>query len=132
MSAYDVIFIDDEASLTEIFQHYVLAKYKSWRFLTFSNSVSAYNEIVHNDLQATVWIVDMMMPGRNGAQIASAIRTSCGSSPVVLAYTALDRQELYDHEEYRDSVDHFNQVMNKREDLTSLLSLVDVWVGKKE
>ena len=51
-------------------------------------------------------------------------------APVVLAYTALDRHDLYHHEEYKDGMKHFNRVVNKREDLPDLLSLVDVWVGQ--
>ena len=128
MAAYDVIFIDDEPSLTDIFQHYVLWKYKDWRFMTFTNAVLAYNEIVNNKLSATVWIIDLMMPGKNGAQIAAAVRAMHGDAPVVLAYTALDRQTLYTQEQYRDGLIYFNNILNKREDLPDILSLVDVWI----
>ncbi len=127
-AAYDVIFIDDEVSLTEIFQYYVLAKYKHWRFLTLSNANMAYREIVFSGLSATVWIVDMMMPGKNGGQIASAIRAKHGHSPTVLAYTALDRAELQRQDEYRTELHHFDKIISKMEDPTSLLSLVDIWV----
>jgi hypothetical protein len=48
--------------------------------------------------------------------------------PVLLAYTALDRQELRRQEESRDGLTHFNKVINKMEDPASLLSLADVWV----
>src|SRR5512141_1142951 len=68
MSAFDVIFVDDEVSLTEIFQHYVLARYKNWRFTTFNNAAMAYKEIVSGHLSSTVWIIDLMMPGKNGVQ----------------------------------------------------------------
>ncbi|MEW5871636.1 MAG: response regulator [Chloroflexota bacterium] len=128
MSSFDVVFIDDEPSITEIFQHYVLWKYKNWRFVTFNNPVLAYNEIIGNQLSATVWIIDMMMPGKNGAEIASAIRSKSGESPVLLAYTALDRQALQTQEQYRSGLKHFNRVINKKEDLSDVLSLVDVWV----
>ena len=131
MPDFDVVFIDDEVSLTEIFQHYVLAKYKSWKFTTFSNASMAYDQITKERLSSAVWIVDMMMPGKNGAQIAEAIRSNQnGDAPVVLAYTALDRHDLYRHKEYKDGMKHFNRVVNKREDLPDLLSLVDVWVGQ--
>jgi DNA-binding response OmpR family regulator len=128
MASFDVIFIDDEPSLTDIFQHYVLWKYKDWRFMTFTNAVLAYNEIVNNKLSATVWIIDLMMPGKNGAQIAAAVRAMHGDAPVVLAYTALDRQTLYTQEQYRDGLIYFNNILNKREDLPDILSLVDVWI----
>jgi CheY-like chemotaxis protein len=131
-NAFDVIFIDDEVSLTEIFQYYVLARYKHWRFLAMSNASMAYREIVFSGLSARVWIVDMMMPGKNGAQIASAIRARHGHNPMVLAYTALDRIELQRQEEYCNDLHHFNKIINKMEDPTSLLSLVDIWVPHAE
>jgi len=129
MSAtYDVIFIDDEASLTDIFQQYVIWKYKDWNFMTFNNSQTAYNAIVDNRVSAKVWIVDMMMPQKNGADIAQAIRTQGGQGPVILAYTALDRRALESNETYRMGMPHFNHIINKREDFSSILSLVEVWV----
>lgn len=128
MSAYDVIFIDDEVSLTEIFQHFVLAKYKDWRFQAFSNANLAYSQIVDNQLTATVWIIDLMMPGKNGMEIAGAIREQNGHNPIVLAYTALDNQDLRREEGYRDGLLHFDKVVNKMEDPVSLLSQVDVLV----
>ena len=128
MPAYDVIFIDDEASLTEIFQHFVLAKYKDWRFQAFSNANLAYNQIIDNQLTATVWIIDLMMPGKSGMEIAGAIREQDGHNPIVLAYTALDHQDLRMEEEYRDGLLHFDKVVNKMEDPVRLLSRVDVWM----
>jgi DNA-binding response OmpR family regulator len=132
MTAFDVIFIDDEVSLTEIFQHYVLSKYKNWRFQAFSNATMAYNEILNDHLSAVVWIVDLMMPGKNGAQIANAIRQKHGRQPVVLAYTALDRQDIQRQDAYRDSLCQFDQIINKMDDPVSLLSLVDVWIERQE
>lgn len=129
MSAtYDVIFIDDEVSLTDIFQQYVIWKYKEWNFMTFNNSQMAYNAILDNRVSAKVWIVDMMMPQKNGADIAQAIRTQGGQDPVILAYTALDRRALESNETYRAGMQHFNHIVNKREDFSSILSLVEVWV----
>lgn len=130
MPDLDVIFIDDEPSLTEIFQHYVLWKYKEWRFATFNNPILAYNDIVTSELSARVWIIDLMMPGKNGVQIAAAIRSVHGDTPVLLAYTALDRQSLHNHDQYRDGLHHFNNIINKKEDLSDVLSLVDIWIVK--
>ncbi len=131
MSTYDVIFVDDEVSLTEIFHHYVLARYKNWRFTTFNNASMVYKEIVTGHLSSTVWILDLMMPGKNGVQVAEAIRAFSGQSPVLIAYTALDRADLQRHEEYRNGLHHFNRIINKMEDPVSLLSLVDVWVQRE-
>ena len=125
MPAYDAILIDDESALGEIFQHYVLFKFKEWRFLTFSNADLAYEQITQNNLDATVWIVDLMMPGKNGVQIAEAIRSKHGSTPVVLAYTAIDPQDVEKHTEYRDGVNYFTNLINKRFDIPNLLELVN-------
>lgn len=127
-TSYDVIFIDDEVSLTDIFQQYVIWKYKDWNFMTFNNAQTAFNAIVDNRVSARVWIVDMMMPQKNGAEIAEAIRRQSGKEPVILAYTALDRRALESNETYRGGMHHFNHIINKREDFASILSLVEVWV----
>ena len=133
MPEFDVIFIDDEVTLTEIFQYFVMTKYKKWRFTTFCNAPQAYSQIVDQRLTASVWIVDMIMPGKNGAQIAEAIRANQnGDRPVVLAYTALDRSDLKRFKEYKESIQHFSGVINKREDLADLLSLVDTWVSQSQ
>lgn len=126
---YDVIIIDDEVSVTDIFQQYILYKYKNWRFITFNNSQMAYNTISEGQLDAKVWVIDMMMPNKNGADIAEAVRESQGSEPVVLAYTALEKRTLETQEAYRHGMKHFNHVINKREDFTSILSLIEVWVA---
>ena len=130
-NAYDVIFIDDEVSLTDIFQQYIIWKYKEWNFMTFNNSMMAYNAIVSNRVTAKVWIVDMMMPQKNGADIAEAIRLQNGDKPVILAYTALDRRALESNEVYGNGIKYFNHIINKREDFSSILSLVEVWVGSQ-
>ena len=131
MAKFDVIFVDDEISLTEIFQHYVLWKYKEWRFVTFTNSVMVYNEVVNDALSAKVWIIDMMMPDKNGAELAQVIRKKNGETPVLLAYTALDRQALQSQDQYREGLHYFDRVINKKEDLADVLSLVDVWVKQE-
>jgi len=126
---YDVIVVDDEPSVTDIFQQYILWKYKDWRFLTFNNSTSLYESIQRGELTAKVWIVDVMMPKKNGTEIAEAIRDKQGNQPVVLAYTALERRVLETDENYKPRVHHFSHFINKREDFASILSLVDVWVN---
>ena len=127
---YDVIIIDDETSVTDIFQQYILWKYKDWRFMTFNNSQIAYEAIVNGRITAEVWIIDMMMPNKNGAEIAEAVREQQGSDPILLAYTALERRTLNTHEAYRHGMKHFNHMINKREDFNSILSLIEVWINQ--
>lgn len=125
---YDVIFIDDVVTLTDIFQQYIIWNYNDWSFLTFNNSSLAHSAIINNRITAAVWIIDMMMPQKNGADLAKAIRSQSGDMPILLAYSALDRRALESNDSYRDGMPHFNQIINKKEDLSSILSLVDVFI----
>jgi DNA-binding NtrC family response regulator len=126
---YDVVIIDDEVSVTDIFQQYLIYKYKDWRFMTFNNSQMAHEAITNGQISAKVWVIDMMMPNKNGADIAEVVRQVQGDEPVVLAYTALEKRTLETQEAYRHGMHHFNHVINKREDFTSILSLIEVWVA---
>jgi len=125
---FDVIVVDDEPSVTQIFQQYILWKYKSWRFTTFNNSSNLFDAITKFELSAKVWIVDIMMPKKNGVEIAEAVRKHLGDKPVILAYTALDRRVLETEAIYKWGLKYFNHFINKKEDFSSILSLVDVWV----
>jgi DNA-binding NtrC family response regulator len=126
---YDVVIIDDEVSVTDIFQQYIIYKYKKWRFMTFNNSQLAHEAITNGQLSAKVWVIDMMMPNKNGADIAEVVRNTQGDEPVVLAYTALEKRTLETQEAYKHGMHYFNHVINKREDFTSILSLIEVWVA---
>ena len=126
---YDVVIIDDEVSVTDIFQQYIIYKYKDWRFMTFNNSQMAHEAITNGQLEAKVWVIDMMMPNKNGADIAEAVREFQGEDLVVLAYTALEKRTLETQDAYSHGMKHFNHVINKREDFTSILSLIEVWVA---
>ena len=126
---YDVVIIDDEVSVTDIFQQYIIYKYKDWRFMTFNNSQMAHSTIASGQIKAKVWVIDMMMPNKNGADIAEAVREAQGGDPVVLAYTALEKRTLETQDANRHGMHHFNHVINKREDFTSILSLIEVWVA---
>lgn len=126
---YDVVIIDDEVSVTDIFQQYIIYKYKDWRFMTFNNSQMAHEAITNGQLEAKVWVIDMMMPNKNGADIAEAVRKSQGDDPVVLAYTALEKRTLETQDAYSHGMKYFNHVINKREDFTSILSLIEVWIA---
>lgn len=129
-SEYDLIIIDDEVSVTDIFQQYVLWKYAHWRFMTFSNPQIVYDAIVKGQMRAKVWVIDIMMPNKNGTEIADAIRQYHGKEAILLAYTALERRTLDTQEAYRDGMKHFNHIVNKRDDFLSVLSLVEVWIDK--
>ena len=127
---YDVVIIDDEVSVTDLFQQYIIWKFPDWRFMTFNNSQIAHTAISNGHLLAKVWVIDMMMPNKNGADIAEVVREMQGAKPVLLAYTALEKRTLETQDAYRQGMHHFNHVINKREDFTSILSLLEVWVSQ--
>jgi len=128
---YDVVIIDDEKTVTDLFQQFILWKYEDWNFLTFNNPEILYGAINNGQIVSHVWVIDMMMPGKNGADIAVAVRNQQGTTPVLLAYTALDKRSLESQDAYRHGMKHFNHVLNKREDFTSILSLIEVWIAQK-
>jgi DNA-binding NtrC family response regulator len=129
---YDVVIIDDESSVTDIFQQYIIWKYNNWRFLTFNNSQIAHDAIVNGQITSKVWVIDMMMPQKNGADIAEAVRQGQDGKSVLLAYTALERRTLETQEAYKNGINYFNHIINKREDFTSILSLIEVWIAQAD
>lgn len=130
MENYDVIYCDDEPTMTDIFNQYVGWKYKHWRACAFNNSQELYDKIVSNEVSAVVWIIDIMMPQKNGTEIAAAVTGECEAGTVVLGYTALDPHSLDSRPEYHDGLKHFSKIVNKQESFGNLLELVDVWVKK--
>ena len=126
---FDVVIIDDESTVTDLFQQFILWKYKDWKFLTFNNSDILHTSIINGNISSKVWVIDMMMPGKNGADIAIAVRGQQGDAPVLLAYTALDKRTLETQDTYQKGINHFNHVINKREDFPSILSLIEVWIA---
>ena len=130
MTNYDVIYIDDESSMTDIFSHYAAFKYKHWRTCAFTNSQEAFDKIRSNEISSVVWIVDIMMPQKNGTEVAAAIQHECQAGTVVLGYTALDTYTLEQKPEFQAGLRNFSRIINKQEDFSSLLELVDMWVKK--
>jgi DNA-binding NarL/FixJ family response regulator len=127
---FDVVIIDDESTVTDLFQQFILWKYKDWDFLTFNNSDILHTAITNRTVNARVWVIDMMMPGKNGADLAVTIRDIYGDKPVLLAYTALDKRTLETQKAYAHGIKHFKHVVNKREDFTSILSLIEIWIAQ--
>jgi CheY-like chemotaxis protein len=126
MDTYDVVFIDDEEFMTEIFQHFVARKYADWRCVAFNDSAAVQEQITNQALAARVWIVDLMMPEVSGAQVAEAIRANHPENrnweeTLVVAYTALERSELLRHAEFRHSMHLFDWIINKRTMLPEIL-----------
>jgi response regulator of citrate/malate metabolism len=130
MQNFDVIYIDDEPSMTDIFNQYVNYKFKHWRARAYTNSLELYEKIITNEVSAAVWIVDIMMPQKNGAEIAAVVSRECGPGTVILGYTALDYHTLGSRIEYKDGLKYFSKIISKQDNFSNLLDFVDVWVKK--
>jgi DNA-binding NtrC family response regulator len=128
MQNFDVIYIDDEPTMTDIFNQYVNFKFKHWRARAYTNSQELYEKIIGNEVSATVWIVDIMMPQKNGTEIAAAVSREYGPGAVILGYTALDQHTLGSRTEYKDGLRFFSKIINKQDNFSNLLDFVDVWV----
>jgi response regulator of citrate/malate metabolism len=130
MLNYDVIYIDDEPTMTDIFNQFVNYKYKHWRACAYTNSQDLYEKILANEVSAAVWIVDIMMPQKNGTEIAAAVSRECGPGTVILGYTALDQHTLGSRTEYKEGLRYFSKIINKQDNFSNLLDFVDIWVKK--
>ena len=125
MDQYDLIYVDDEATMTAIFEQLVKLKYPQWRTAAFIDSQDLHERIVKKQITARVWILDLMMPAVNGVEIAQAIRQSGDSQAVLIAYTALDPQTLSRNPAYRDGLPLFARVIGKQEGFMKVLAGLD-------
>ncbi len=131
MNNFDVIFIDDEPNMTDIFNTFVSFRFKHWRACAFSDSQELYEKIIANEVSAVVWIVDIMMPQKNGTEIAAAVSRECAPGTVILGYTALDSHTLSSRKEYKEGLKFFSRIINKQDNFSNLLDLVDVMIKKE-
>ncbi|MBE0697391.1 MAG: response regulator [Anaerolineaceae bacterium] len=119
---YDLIYVDDEPTMTTIFTQVINMKYQQWRTTAFNDSQEVYTRIQARSISARVWIVDLMMPEKNGIQIAQAVRDAGDFSAVLIGYTALDPQSLGRKEEYSAALDLFSRIIGKQEGFIKVLA----------
>jgi DNA-binding response OmpR family regulator len=125
---YDVIYIDDERTMTTLFATFIQVKYPNWRFHTYNDSMQAWIEIMEDRVEAKVWLLDIMMPVKDGTAIAEALAKYANPAPAILGYTALDPLSLKENAEYKDRLVYFNHIVNKQESISELLKLVKMWL----
>jgi DNA-binding NtrC family response regulator len=130
MENFDVIYIDDEPTMTDIFNQFVNYKFKHWRACAFNNSQELYEKIVANEVSAVVWIVDIMMPQKNGTEIARVVSQESPPGTMILGYTALDHYTLGSRSEYKEGLKYFSKIINKQDNFINLLDFVDVCIKK--
>lgn len=122
---FDVIYIDDDPMMTELFNQFTRWKYGDWRSYAITDPLMLYNQIRAGDITARVWIVDIMMPGKNGTEVAAAIRERYGAGANIVGYTALEPQTLKTDPEYSGGLDNFSCIILKNEGIAHLLGLAD-------
>lgn len=122
---FDVIYMDDDPMMTELFNQYISWKYQQWRAYSFTDPLMLYKQIRRGEIQAKVWIIDIMMPEKSGPDLAAAIREQFGPQEVILGYTALEPHVLQADPQYNTGLHYFTQIVKKNEGISRLLSLAD-------
>jgi len=125
---YDVVYVDDEPTMTTIFNQVVNLKYQHWRTIAFNDSQALFERIEAHSISASVWIIDMMMPEKDGIQIANAIRRMGDFNAVLIGYTALDPQVLGRSEKYNGALDLFSRIIGKQEGFIKVLASLQATV----
>ena len=123
--AFDVIYIDDDPMMTELFNQFINWKYRAWRAYACTDPVLLWKQIRAGELTAKVWIIDIMMPDKDGGEIACAVRERFGADVPVLGYTALELTTLQNDPAYSHSLEHFTQIVRKNEGIARVLALAD-------
>jgi two-component SAPR family response regulator len=129
---FDVIFVDDEITMVTIFNQVINLKHQNWRACSYLDSTELYQLITTNQISASIWIIDLMMPGKNGIELAQAIQMTGDQSTILIGYTSLDPLTLHRHSEYNQAVEIFSRIVGKQEGLIKLLSGLDQGIIQKQ
>jgi CheY-like chemotaxis protein len=130
MMMYDVVYMDDDPMMTELFDQFATWKYRQWRAFSFNDPVVLYNQVMAGTIDAQVWIIDIMMPKKNGTEIAAAIRERFGAGAMILGYTALEPAALQEDPLYNQGLHLFSKIVRKNEGIASLLKQADALVKR--
>lgn len=122
---FDVIYVDDDPMMTELFNQFVSWKYQQWRAYSFTDPLMLSNQIDQEEISARVWIIDLMMPEKNGTELAAAIREKYGEQEMIIGYTALETHVLQFDPQYSSGLQNFSQIVKKNEGISRLLGLAD-------
>lgn len=125
IDTYDVIYVDDEHTMTTIFSQVVGLKFSRWRVAVFNDSDQLYQLINTHKISSTVWIIDLKMPDKNGVEIGQAIRASGDNSATLIGFTALDLQALSRSPEYQSALDIFSRMIGKQEGFIKPLTTLE-------
>lgn len=128
----DVVYMDDDPMMVDLVQQFISWKYQQWKVCSFTDPQVLSNQIEAGEIAARVWIIDLMMPVKNGPEIAREIREKFGPRSAILGYTALEPVTLQSDPQYRDGLMYFTQLVRKNEGIARLLGLADDLLRKNE
>jgi CheY-like chemotaxis protein/HPt (histidine-containing phosphotransfer) domain-containing protein len=124
---YRVLLVDDN----EINREVALAVLEPYEFqLTEAESGSEALELVRGQIFDMIFM-DYLMPGMDGIETTTRIRTECGTngkSPVIVALTAEETPELLDRFQKSGCQD----VLSKPIDSTKLSQLLERWIPEEQ
>lgn len=124
-NTFDVIYIDDDPMMADLFNQFISWKYPQWRAYAFTDPVMLYRQIISGEVASRVWIIDLMMPEKNGVELARAVLEQYGAEQVLIGYTALETQVLEGDPAYSGGLDLFTHLIRKNEGIGRLLALAD-------
>jgi CheY-like chemotaxis protein len=122
---YDVIYMDDDPMMVELFTQFIGWKYRHWNAFSITNPLLLWKQVRARELAARVWIIDVMMPEKNGCDIAEAIRAQYGSAEQIIGYTALETGTLRSDPQYSRRLELFNHIVRKNEGIARVLLLAE-------
>lgn len=127
---YDVVYMDDDPMMTELFDQFATWKYRHWQAYSCTDPLALYHQVTTGEINAQVWIIDIMMPKKNGAEIAAAIRERYGPAAMIIGYTALEPAALREDPQYSHGLHMFSKIVRKNEGIASLLKQADALVKR--
>jgi DNA-binding NtrC family response regulator len=122
---YDLIFVDDEMGITVLFNTVVQMQFPQLVYTSFNDSEAVYEMVNQKLIQSKVWILDIMMPRRNGVEIADLIR-QVDPEAIIIGYTALDPVSL--KLDYGPKASAFKNILSKSASVFEVISLTTVWI----
>ena len=94
MQKYDMIYLDDEVSLTKLFEIFVKGLFPGRNILTFNHPKNFLELVQKKEIDSKVWLIDIMLPGKeNGFEIAKLIRATYPDANIYF-YTALPQSSI--------------------------------------
>lgn len=92
---FDIVFVDDEIPTTNVFNSFFSIIYVNNTSRVYNNPLLVAEDLRANKVHAKVWLIDVMMNGLNGVELALLVREKFGKAVKIFAYSALEKEVLY-------------------------------------